>query len=185
MTTKEFLNVLTQYPDLPLLFEYKKGGFTRMDYHLTEVKNVSFDTVDCGGLQNSWEEVHVQIWENEMPEPNHRVDTTKALKIFNAVEKVRPTLGGVEVKFEYGNDDFHTSVLPVRAMKVFDNQIIVQLGIDATSCKAKDRATTPEEKANACCSPADVVQIQKKPMVNLSNLLTTKENVCTPGGGCC
>jgi hypothetical protein len=185
MTTKEFLNVLTQYPDLPLLFEYKKGGFTRMDYHLTEVKNVSFDTVDCGGLQNSWEEVHVQIWENEMPEPNHRVDTTKALKIFNAVEKVRPTLGGVEVKFEYGNDDFHTSVLPVRAMKVFNNQIIVQLGIDATSCKAKDRATTPEEKANACCSPADVVQIQKKPMVNLSNLLTTKENVCTPGGGCC
>ena len=185
MTTLEFLNVLEQHQDLPLLFEYKKGAFTRMDYHLTEIKNVSFDTVDCGGLQNNWKEVHVQLWENAIPEPNHRVDTTKALKIFQVVQKVRPTLTDVEIKFEYGNESFHTAISPVRAMEVYDNQIIVKLGKEETTCKAQDRATTSEEKAAACCSPADVVQVKKKPMVNLSNLVATKEECCTPGSGCC
>ncbi|MFT5834300.1 MAG: hypothetical protein ACI97N_001938 [Cognaticolwellia sp.] len=185
MTTKEFLNVLEQHQDLPLLFEYKKGAFTRMDYHLTEVKNVSYDTVDCGGLQNTWQEVHVQLWENEIPEPNHRVDTTKALKIFQTIQKVRPTLTDVAIKFEYGNDSFHTAVLPVGTMEIYDNQIIVKLGKEETTCKAKDRATTPEEKAIACCAPADVVQIKKKPMVDLLNLVNSKEESCAPGSGCC
>lgn len=92
MTTTEFLNVLEQHENLPLTFEYQKGLYVRMDYHLTEVKNVSFDTVDCGGIRNAWQEVHVQLWENEVPEPSHRVDTSKALKIFQVVDKVRPIL---------------------------------------------------------------------------------------------
>lgn len=184
MTTTEFLNVLAQHKDLPLSFEYKKGAFVRMDYHLTEVKNVTFDTVDCGGVPNNWQEVHVQLWENEIPEPNHRVDTTKALKIFNAVQKVKPILADTELKFEYGNDSFHTAVLPVSDVQVYENQIIVKLGVDATCCKAKDRATTPEEKAVACCSPADVV-VSSKPKFSLADLVITDGNKCTPGGGCC
>jgi hypothetical protein len=78
MKTSEFINVLENNPSLPLTFEYKKGSFARADFHLTEFKNVSFDTVDCGGVQNNWQEVQVQLWENEIPEPNHRVDSTKA-----------------------------------------------------------------------------------------------------------
>ena len=90
MKTLDFINALEANPNLPLAFEYEKGRFVRMDFHLTEFKNVSFDTVDCGGVQNNWQEVHVQLWENEIPEPNHKVDTTKALKIFQDVAKVRP-----------------------------------------------------------------------------------------------
>ena len=81
MTSKEFLQTLENHPNLPLYFEYKTGAFARPDYHITEVKNVHFDTVDCGGVQNEWKEVHVQIWESEMPEPNHTVDTLSLIHI--------------------------------------------------------------------------------------------------------
>lgn len=184
MTIKEFLQTLENHPELPLFFEYKSGAFARADYHITEIKNVNFDTVDCGGVRNEWKEVHVQIWENAMPEPNHRVDTSKALKIFQVVNKVRETWGDVEMKFEYGNADFHTAVLPVGQIAVHGDKIIVKLGADQTSCKAQDRATTPEEKALACCSPVVLVEEQAKPKVNLSELVTSN-NSCTPGSGCC
>lgn len=183
MTTTEFLSVLEQHAELPLSFEYQQGAYIRTDYHITEIKNVTFDTVDCGGVRDQWNEVHVQLWESPTPQPTHAVDTTKALKIFQVVEKVRATFGDVELKFEYGNAYFHAAVLPVGAVKVNDNQIIVQLGKEQTTCKAKDRAVTSDEKDAACCGPA--VLVESKPKISLSNLITSNNNSCTPGGGCC
>ena len=182
MTTKEFLSILQSNPNLPLQFEYQQGGFVRMDYHITEIKNVNYDTVDCGGVRNQWQEVHIQLWENKVPEPQHQVTTTKALDIFEVVEKARATFGDVEIKFEYGNAQFHKAVLPVGGVTVHPNQIIVQLGQDQTCCKAKDRAATEEEKAAACCAPA--VEAVAEPKVNLAELFV-KGDSCTPGGGCC
>ena len=182
MTTKEFLTILQNNPNQPLQFEYQQGSFVRMDYHITEIKNVNYDTVDCGGVRNQWQEVHIQLWENEMPEPHHQVTTTKALDIFEVVEKARATYGDVEMKFEYGNSRFHKAVLPVGGITVHQNQIIVQLGQDQTCCKAKDRAETEEEKAVACCAPA--VEVVEKPKLDLSTMFA-KGDACTPGGGCC
>jgi len=185
MTTKEFLQTLEKHPELPLYFEYKSGAFARSDYHITEVKNVHFDTVDCGGVRNEWKEVHVQIWENAMPEPNHSVNTSKALKIFNVVDKVRETWGDIEMKIEYGNANFHTAILPVGQIEIHGDKMIVKLGEGQTSCKAQDRATTPEEKAVACCAPVVLLEEQVKPKVNLSNLITSNDSCCSPDSGCC
>ena len=178
MLTSEFISLLSQYPTKGLFFEYRPGTFVRTDYHITEIKNVTYDSVDCGGLQNKWQETHVQLWENEMPEPDHQVDTTKALKIFQVVDKVRPTFQDTEIKFEYGNSSFPTAILPVNDVVVNGSSIIVRLTADATTCKAKDRATTPEEAAAACCAPP---QKQKQPL----QMLGAVSNECTPGGGCC
>ena len=133
-------------------------------------------------MRNQWQEVHIQLWENEVPEPHHQVTTTKALDIFEVVEKVRATYGEVEMKFEYGNAHFHKAVLPVSAIAVHDTQLIVKLGQDQTCCKAKDRAVSKEEKDAACCAP--VVATVAEPKVNLAELFV-KGDACTPGGGCC
>ena len=69
---------------------------------MTEIKNVTYDTVDCGGMLNEWKETIVQIWENTTPDGNY-VDTTKALEIAMKVDSVRPIVKDTEVKFEYGN----------------------------------------------------------------------------------
>jgi len=184
MQTKEFIHILENNPNQPLFFEYSPNAYVRMDYHITEVKNVNFDTVDCGGVPNHWQEVHVQLWESATPELQHQVDTTKALKIFKAVEKVRPTWAEVDIKFEYGNSLFHVAVLPVSAVDMQDGKVIVRLGNDQTSCKAKERATTPEEAASACCAPLKVAGIEK-PKINLKKLVISGGDSCTPGGGCC
>ncbi len=152
MKTREFLSVLSQNPDLPLQFEYEEGKFARADYHITEIKNVSYDSVDCGGVRNQWTETIVQLWENETPEPNHSVNTNKALQIFLAVQKVRPFFREVEMKFEYGNSNFHTAIMKVKGVEVTD-KVTVKLLPENTTCKAKDRALTVEEKSKACCTP--------------------------------
>ncbi len=158
MTTQAFLDILKSNPNLPLYFEYRAGEFVRSDYHITEIKNVSYDTVDCGGVQNTWEETIVQLWENETPEPEHSVNTDRALKIFEVVEKTRPTFKTTDLKFEYGNSTFHTAIMPVQSIDITD-KIIVKLANEHTTCKAKDRKA--------------------------ENSLQELELACTPGGGCC
>ena len=98
MKTKEFLTLLEENPNKNLRFEYHKGQFAREDFHLTEIKNVTYDTVDCGGMLNEWKETIVQIWENTTPDGNY-VDTTKALEIAMKVDAVRPIVKDTEVKF--------------------------------------------------------------------------------------
>lgn len=177
MNTSEFLNLLKTHSEAPLQFAYLEGQLVRSDYHITEIKNVSFDTVDCGGVRNQWQEVHVQLWENETPEPHHQVTTTKALEIFSAVNQVRETLGDVEIKFEYGNEQLIKTVLPIREAAFSEGQLVVHLGFESTCCKAKERATTDEERAAACCAPAPASVASK-------GALPVNQD-CAPDSGCC
>ena len=174
MKTNEFLNILEQNPNKVLRFEYHKGQFAREDFHLTEIKNVTYDTVDCGGMVNEWKETIIQIWENSTPDGNY-VDTTKALGIAKRVDAVRPINKEVEVKFEYGNSLFHTAVLSVGEVEIAE-AITVKLFTESTTCKAQDRATTPEEKATACCPPQPKLKIQ---------MVVASGESCEPGSGCC
>lgn len=187
MTINEFVQLLDTHAELPLAFAYEPGSFVRADYHITEIKNVHFDTVDCGGVRNEWKEVHVQLWENATPQPNHRVNTTKAAKIFSAVNKVRETWGEIEMKIEYGNRRFHTGILPIQSVAVMDDQVIVYLGEEQTSCKAIDRANSPEEAALACCGPTEKVATIAEPAFNIAELSVADADAgsCTPGSGCC
>ncbi|MGY6558779.1 MAG: DUF6428 family protein [Nitritalea sp.] len=180
MQLHEFLQLLGENPNKTLYFEYLPGAFVRSDFHLTEVKNVHFDTVDCGGQRNEWQEVHIQLWENELPEPNHAVNTSKALEILEAVDRVRPILREARIKFEYGNAGFPTAVLPVHALQVEKDHVLFRLIADQTTCKAKDRASSPEEKAAACCGPAG-----PKPKVRVSLQNLGSATSCAPDTGCC
>ncbi|UCS92754.1 hypothetical protein KZP23_19055 [Echinicola marina] len=180
MKTKEFIQYLREHENLPLQIEYAEGKFVRSDFHITEIKNVNFDTVDCGGVRNQWEETHVQIWESDLPDPAHNLNSSKAVKIFDLVEKVRPTFQDTEIKFEYGNKDFHTALMDLGSISNIEGQIHIQLFKTSTTCKAMDRASSPEEKAVACCpSP------KKKVKVSLKSLTSTKSAKCAPESNCC
>ncbi|MGB1041491.1 MAG: DUF6428 family protein [Flavobacteriales bacterium] len=178
MKTSEFLTVLEQNPNKKLQFEYHKGQFAREDFHITEIKNVTYDTVDCGGIRNEWSETIVQLWENQKPDGNY-VDTSRALHIADSVEKVRPTFKDTEIKFEYGNSLFHTAILNVEHIEIGE-EVTVKLFPESTTCKAQDRAGTDAEKAEACCAP------QVKPRISIKELASVAEGeTCAPGSGCC
>lgn len=135
MKTNEFLNLLRENADKELVFEYQSDKFVDANYHLTEIKNVSFETVDCGGKPNNWKETQIQLWESSTDSREY-LRTDKALSIFEKVNKINPLWLETELKVEFGNGDFHTSVMKIGGYKKGDSRLNIQLFEEKTLCKA-------------------------------------------------
>jgi uncharacterized protein DUF6428 len=157
MKTQELLNLLNEHHDKSLLFEYAPNLFVGANYHITEVKHVSIDSVDCGSGTDAWYETIIQLWES--PEELGKTEymtTYKALSILNKVGKMKPFALVAVVKFEYANATFHTAQLFVNDYEIRDKKLIFKLAVEKTDCKAKDVCGIPEaveELSEACCSP--------------------------------
>ena len=162
MKTKEFLSLLKEHQNKSLLFEYKKGHFVDANYHITEIKNIIVEAVDCGAGTDFWKETIIQLWEdsNEKGKSNY-MTSKKALSILNKVDSIKTMEKNAEVKFEYSNPDFHTAQLFANDFEITNNQLIIKLNIKPTDCKAKD----------ACGVPIEVEAIGA--------------SSCAPGSGCC
>lgn len=159
MKVREFMQVLEAHSGKELKFEYTDKQFVGAHYHLTEVKNVQFDTTDCGGKTNHWLETQMQLWENPKEEGKERFMTTdKILSILKRVDGIKPLLRDTEVKFEYGNANFHTSVMPVHEVRTNEGFVEVVLFEEKTRCKAMDPVwdglAEKETAAAGCCAPA-------------------------------
>ncbi len=161
MKTQELFNVLRQHEDKSLLFEYKPYAFVGANYHITEVKHIAVDSVDCGAGTDAWKETIIQLWES--PSELGKRDfmkTSKALSILDRVATMKPYTMDAEVKFEYSNATFHTAQLFVNDFEIRDDNLIVKLDVEKTDCKAKstcgvEEAATDVTTTEACCSPAD------------------------------
>ncbi len=137
MKTKEFLTLLENNPEAGLTFEYEKGKFVSDTYHITEVKNVTIDSVDCGGNPDSYKQTIVQLWVPKNEELRKPWTAKKALSIFGKVDQMTPLAGETEIFFEFGNDEIRTSNFSVEAINQDDNKISVQLYVQPTVCKPR------------------------------------------------
>ncbi len=160
MKTQELFSVLEQNKDLSLLFEYAPNSLVGANYHITEVKHVSIDSVDCGSQTDTWKETIIQLWEspNEIDKTEY-MSVYKAMAILKKVGTMKPYELNAEVKFEYSNATFNTAQLFVNDFEIRDNDLIIKLAVEKTDCKAKSTCGVSEEKelvsANEepCCSP--------------------------------
>jgi len=162
MKTNEFLSLLKENPNKSLLFEYKEGQFVGANYHITEIKNITIDSVDCGAGVDFWKETIIQLWESpDEHEKEEYMSAYKALGILNKVDNIKPMEREVEVKFEYSNANFHTAQLFVADFTIDENKLVMKLSIEKTDCKARETCGVPVAvEANEASS-------------------------CAPGGGCC
>ena len=161
MIIRDFIDILSENNTKELLFEYISGILVPANYHITEVKSIHIDSVDCGGQSSSWDETIIQLWES--PTEIGKKDfmkVTKALQILKTVSKVKPFKLSSIVKIEYGNPQFHASHLEIQKIKTTDNQLIMSLVVPQTDCKAKELCGVPEPSQNL-------------------------QNACAPGSGCC
>lgn len=160
MKTQELFNVLEQHLEKSLLFAYAPNQLVGANYHITEVKHLSIDSVDCGAQTDAWKETIIQLWEspNELDKTEY-MTVFKALAILKKVGKIKPYVLDAEVKFEYSNAIFHTAQLFVNDYEINNNRLIIKLAIKKTDCKAKELCGVPEtlEPVNIsdepCCSP--------------------------------
>lgn len=162
MTTNEFLTLLKEHPNKSLLFEYRNGHFVGANYHITEIKNITIDAVDCGAKTDFWKETIIQLWESPKEKDKREyMSSYKALGILNKVDAIKPMEKNVEVKFEYSNPNFHTAQLSVHGFDISADQIIMKLTVEHTDCKAKDECGVPVAVG------------------------AEASNSCAPGSGCC
>ena len=160
MTTQELFKLLEQHQGKSLVFEYAPDQFVGANYHITEVKHVTIDSVDCGSKTDFWKETIVQLWESplEMGKTEY-MGVGKALSILKKVGKMKPFTMDTEVKFEYSNATFNTAQLFVNDYEVSGQSLIFKLSVEKTNCKAKDECCSPEEletigsNVEPCCAP--------------------------------
>ena len=162
MTTQQFLSLLKDHQGKSLVFEYAPNQLVGTNYHITEIKNIIVDAVDCGAGTDYWKETVIQLWESPMEKDKPAyMSAYKALSILKKVDRIKPMVQEAEVKFEYGNAIFHTTQLAVKDFVINANQLRIVLTTVAADCKAKDACGITEEPE------------------------TTTANSCTPGSGCC
>lgn len=159
MKTKELFNILKSNKEKSLIFEYMPNAFVGANYHITEVKHINIDSVDCGSKTDFWNETVIQLWENPMEIDKREFMTVlKAFEILNKVGNMKPYKLDAEVKFEYSNASFHTAQLFVNDFEIRDDNLIIKLSSEKTKCKAMDVCCAPEEeyvnsKEEPCCTP--------------------------------
>lgn len=162
MTTKDFLTLLETHKDKTLVFEYLPNKLVGANYHITEVKHIHIDSVDCGAQTDQWNETIVQLWESPLEILKTKcMSSLKALGILKKVGRIKPYNLQSEIKFEYGNSNFHTTQLYVNNYEIHQQQLLIKLAAYKTDCKAKE----------AC---------------GIENVVTTiSESCCDPKSGCC
>lgn len=135
MTSNEFLTLLKEYSNKELVFEYQEGQFLPKAYHITEVKNVYIESVDCGGRASEERLTVVQLWHDGKEQKDRFMDAGKALEIFDKTNSIRPMLLDTEILFEYQPIGGNTSTYKVRSIAEVDGQVRVKIGVPATACK--------------------------------------------------
>ena len=159
MKTSELFELLEKNSAKTLQFEYSPGRRVRPNFHITEVKHVSIDSVDCGSGTDQWNETVIQLWENPLDlDKDGTMSAYKALGILKKVGSMKSYDQNALLKFEYGNSSFHTAQLVVHAADIIDDELIIRLHSDATDCKAKSACGIEEVKQKviqetACCGP--------------------------------
>lgn len=149
MKTKKLIEILRDAPDKQLLFLNAKGDVIHPGYHLTEIKAVAYDTVDCGGQKNRWRETILQLW---VPE-NAENDYMKAGKFVRIYDKVRGLVSvdeDAEARIEYEDKNFFPVAYFIADMNEEKDALRFVLEPPATTCKARDRAQS--RNAESCCA---------------------------------
>ena len=163
MKMTEFLTLLRDHKDKSLVFEYSPGKIVPANYHITEVKNMTIESVDCGAKTDAWKETIVQLWESPSEiGKTEFMSAYKALAILNKVDKMRPMVRDAELKFEYSNDHFHTAQLFVDDYTWNNEKLLFKLSVKKTDCKAKETCGVPAEA-----------------------MVESSASSCAPGSGCC
>jgi hypothetical protein len=149
MKTHEFIKELRNSADKELIFANTDGQSIHAGYHLTEIKVASFETVDCGGKTNRWNETVLQLWVPEDAEDTY-MKSDKFLRIYDKVRRLVPVDEEAEIRIEYGDENFFPTAYHVSESR--EDKVAIRFFLEPpeTTCKARDRALAG--KAESCCA---------------------------------
>jgi hypothetical protein len=150
-TTRSFLKKVQDASGKKLVFLLDGDPLVGPDYHVTEIKALSYHAMDCGGQADHWNETLVQLWNPQAREEGDFMRTGKFLDIYRRVASSIPVDENAEIRIEYGDLDRPAINYHVDGLEETEDRLLVHLRNPAVTCKARDRAALP---ASACCTPA-------------------------------
>jgi len=140
-------------------FIQPNGHFVPRHFHITEAGLTTKHFIDCGGTVRIEKTVSFQVWTaNDF---KHRLDPQKLKKIIGTAESL---FGEEDLEIEI---EYQTETISRFGLDFDGNNFL--LTTKQTNCLAKDQCGILPEKAK----------------VNLSDLQTSQNTCCTPGGSCC
>jgi len=157
MTTQAFFDLIAKHPKKEFFFEYEAGEFVNIAYHITEIKNMTIESVDCGGNPDTYHQTAIQLWWNGTEKKEKAMTGEKVAKILNIVDKVKPIKRDTELFIEWGFGDLRTSNYQINEVDEQEDKIILKMYVKAPVCKPLE-------------------------MIPIGEFIG---GGCTPGGGCC
>jgi hypothetical protein len=112
-------NAITSYGNMPMKMIYS-GRHLRAGFHITEVKRLRIESIDCGANSDNWSETVIQLLDVEGEEEN-RMTADKFLSILS---KTGNSLTNGSVIVEAGR--------PGEAMQLYDVVGLTANGVDVT-----------------------------------------------------
>lgn len=150
--TQAFLDALHPHKNKALVFRLNGETLVQAGYHVTEVKAVTVEAMDCGGRADSWRETVVQLWNGGGEEERGFMTVEKFLDIYGKVAGRVPVRGEAELRFEYGDARNPTIQYKVGGLEAHADRLLVNLAYPAVSCKPNDERLAGGQ--SACCGPA-------------------------------
>lgn len=157
MTTSSFLAALRANASLPLVFSHG-GTAIPSGYHLTEVKDVTYRTMDCGGMTHLWSETQFELWTpsgSSDADSRGHMAADKFLGIVERVEK-EVQLGADADARVFARFATHPPALyAIESVSAGEYGLTVHLSADRTRCKASERREKVNgEATGSCCGTA-------------------------------
>lgn len=141
MNTSSFLTVLRTHAGLPLVFR-AGGDLVAPGYHLTEVKRVSYETMDCGAMTHRWTENQFEVWvpasAGATADRGH-MPAGKFLRIVDRVDAELPLEGDAIARIHASFPGHPAALYEIADAAVRDGRLWVELRPDRTRCKAAER----------------------------------------------
>lgn len=126
------------------------------DFHVTEIKKVSIDSLDCGGGASAWEELVIQLWSPRGDDTLAPMTVEKFSSILAKAEAL-PLLDGEHVRFEYAPLGQPAIQYALSGIDTGDDALEVVLTAPYVACKPIERRQMSELSVvgeSACCAPS-------------------------------
>ncbi|GHF58304.1 hypothetical protein HNQ07_004027 [Deinococcus metalli] len=153
----------------PLEFWLHGSPLVGPGYHVTEVKAVTIEAMDCGGKAASWRETVIQLMDGSAQDAQGGFMTTrKFLAIYDRVTSRIPVRDEAEVRFEYGSETLPALQYHVTHLEEQAGRTVVHLRTPGVQCKAGDACGLPVAEAQSegcapasgCCTPQAPISLQ-------------------------
>lgn len=155
MKTSSFLTALRANAALPVVFRAGRSAISS-DYHLTEVKRVSYETMDCGAMTHRWSETQFELWVpplvGALPGRAH-MPAGKFLSIIDRVEKELPLDGETAARVFVALGDAPAALYDIATVAPADGKLWVDLTPDRTRCKSAERRAAA--LTGGCCGSGE------------------------------